>query len=54
MDTEDGLAVENEDQFWTELQQISSTKCETHEAIDDVLRSYLHISASVKGSSQVW
>jgi len=49
MDIEDDLAVESEEQFWIKLQEISSTECDSHEAIDDVLRSYLDISASVKG-----
>lgn len=38
LDMED---VENEDQFWEEIEDISSTPCRTHDRIDDTLRTWI-------------
>ncbi|KAH9862299.1 hypothetical protein IAQ61_010502 [Plenodomus lingam] len=40
--------LENEQQFWDELDDIVSTRCQAHEAIDNALRSYLNVTTSYK------
>ncbi|PVH96611.1 hypothetical protein DM02DRAFT_659089 [Periconia macrospinosa] len=40
--------LENETQFWDELDDIVSTRCQEHEFIDNALRSYLEITTSYK------
>jgi len=47
METENGsYSVEDEQHFWTQLHDLIRTKCDTHEAIDDVLRSYLGFTST--------
>ncbi|KIV99827.1 uncharacterized protein PV09_08497 [Verruconis gallopava] len=41
MDFEVSYDLETADQFWDELEDIVSSSCSTHEAIDNSLRSYL-------------
>ncbi|KAL9625082.1 MAG: hypothetical protein Q9160_000811 [Pyrenula sp. 1 TL-2023] len=41
-------SFENEQQFWLELDDLLSAPCETHESIDNTLRSYLNLTTSVK------
>ncbi|KAF2177402.1 hypothetical protein K469DRAFT_677402 [Zopfia rhizophila CBS 207.26] len=40
--------LENEQQFWDELDDIVSTRCHEHELIDNALRSYLNVTTSYK------
>jgi len=47
METENGsYSVEDEQHFWTQLHDLVTTKCDSHEAIDDVLRSYLGFTST--------
>lgn len=41
MESEDKHEVNTTDDFWTQIESVLSTPCETHDNIDDVLRSYL-------------
>ncbi|RFU31995.1 hypothetical protein B7463_g4361, partial [Scytalidium lignicola] len=41
-------SLDNEQQFWDELEDIVSTKCTSHELIDNTLRSYLHFTTHFK------
>ncbi|KAF2641511.1 hypothetical protein P280DRAFT_469126 [Massarina eburnea CBS 473.64] len=41
-------SLENETQFWDELDDIVSTRCQEHEIIDNALRSYLNVTTSYK------
>ncbi|RDW67893.1 hypothetical protein BP6252_09289 [Coleophoma cylindrospora] len=41
-------SLDNEEQFWEELHDIVSTKCPTHQLIDNTLRSYLHFTTNFK------
>ncbi|KAF2198578.1 hypothetical protein GQ43DRAFT_474424 [Delitschia confertaspora ATCC 74209] len=38
--------LENEQQFWAEIDDISSTRCSEHELIDNALRAYLNVTTS--------
>ncbi|KAL8797546.1 MAG: hypothetical protein Q9195_000363 [Heterodermia aff. obscurata] len=49
MEFEVSYTLENEQQFWDELDDIVSAHCETHELIDNTLRSYLHFTTNYKG-----
>ncbi|KAF1843926.1 uncharacterized protein K460DRAFT_316860 [Cucurbitaria berberidis CBS 394.84] len=40
--------LENEQQFWDELDDIVSTRCQEHEIIDNSLRSFLNVTTSYK------
>ncbi|KAF2868930.1 hypothetical protein BDV95DRAFT_106933 [Massariosphaeria phaeospora] len=40
--------LENEQQFWDELDDIVSTPCQEHEMIDNALRSYLNVTTNYK------
>ncbi|KAF2704161.1 hypothetical protein K504DRAFT_462743 [Pleomassaria siparia CBS 279.74] len=40
--------LENEQQFWDELDDIVSTRCHEHEAIDNSLRSYLNVTTNYR------
>ncbi|KAI9052513.1 hypothetical protein LZ554_003857 [Drepanopeziza brunnea f. sp. 'monogermtubi'] len=41
-------SLENEQQFWDEIEDIVSAKCESHQLIDNALRSFLHFTAKFK------
>ncbi|KAF2122045.1 hypothetical protein BDV96DRAFT_482519 [Lophiotrema nucula] len=41
-------SLENEQQFWDELDDIVSTRCQEHEQIDNSLRSYLNVTTNYK------
>ncbi|KAI4290113.1 MAG: hypothetical protein L6R35_000601 [Caloplaca aegaea] len=41
--------LDNEQQFWDELDDIVSAQCQTHGFIDDALRSYITFVTSYKG-----
>ncbi|GFG27342.1 protein dip1 [Aspergillus udagawae] len=43
------VSLENEQQFWDELQEIVSTPCSTEDLIDNALRSYLSLATKYKG-----
>ncbi|KAL9042285.1 MAG: hypothetical protein Q9214_003829, partial [Letrouitia sp. 1 TL-2023] len=49
MDFEVSYTLDNEQQFWDELDEIVSANCEKHSLIDDALRSYLTFTANYKG-----
>ncbi|KAH8592242.1 hypothetical protein B0O99DRAFT_597291 [Bisporella sp. PMI_857] len=40
--------LENEEQFWSELDDIVSANCPSHELIDNALRSYLHFTTKFR------
>ncbi|KAH8726637.1 hypothetical protein GQ44DRAFT_613418 [Phaeosphaeriaceae sp. PMI808] len=40
--------LENEQQFWDEIDDIASTRCQEHEIIDECLRSFLNVTTSYK------
>jgi len=40
--------LDNEQQFWDELDEIVSVQCPTHQSIDNALRSYLHFTTNFK------
>ncbi|ORY09738.1 hypothetical protein BCR34DRAFT_602601 [Clohesyomyces aquaticus] len=40
--------LENEEQFWAELDDIVSTRCHEHELIDNALRSFLNVTTNYK------
>ncbi|KAF7182209.1 hypothetical protein CNMCM7691_001688 [Aspergillus felis] len=42
------VSLENEQQFWDELQEIVSTPCSTEDLIDNALRSYLSLATKYK------
>ncbi|TKA49880.1 hypothetical protein B0A49_11257 [Cryomyces minteri] len=48
MEFEVSYSLENEQQFWDELDDITRAHCDTHEAIDNTLRSYLSFTANFK------
>ena len=39
----------NDDARWIELDDIVSTRCQTHETIDNALRSYLSFTTKYRG-----
>jgi len=41
-------SLDNEQQFWDELDDIVSAKCHSHQLIDSALRSYLHFTTNFK------
>lgn len=41
--------LDNEQQFWDELEEIVSAPCQSHELIDNALRSYLNFVTNYKG-----
>ncbi|KAH7395731.1 hypothetical protein BKA64DRAFT_734106 [Cadophora sp. MPI-SDFR-AT-0126] len=41
-------SLENEQQFWDELEDIVSAKCPSHQLIDNALRSFLHFTTKFK------
>ncbi|PNP37179.1 hypothetical protein TGAM01_v209276 [Trichoderma gamsii] len=42
------LSVEEEDELWTELDKCVSEHCESHESIDDALRSWLSLTTQLR------
>ncbi|KAL2356178.1 hypothetical protein BJ546DRAFT_592987 [Cryomyces antarcticus] len=48
LEFEVSYSLENEQQFWDELDDITRAHCDTHEAIDNTLRSYLSFTANFK------
>ncbi|KAJ4388020.1 pre-rRNA processing [Gnomoniopsis smithogilvyi] len=42
------VSVETEEQFWDELREILSRTCDSHDTIDDSLRSWLHLVSSCR------
>ncbi|KAE8356891.1 hypothetical protein BDV28DRAFT_126365 [Aspergillus coremiiformis] len=42
------VSLENERQFWDEIQEIVSTPCSSEDRIDNALRSYLNLAAKYK------
>ncbi|MCJ1471515.1 hypothetical protein MMC13_000155 [Lambiella insularis] len=49
MEFEVSYSLDNEQQFWDELEDIVSVHCDTHELIDNALRAYLSFTANYKG-----
>ncbi|KAL9603651.1 MAG: hypothetical protein Q9219_000970 [cf. Caloplaca sp. 3 TL-2023] len=49
MEFEVSYDLDNEQQFWDELDDIVSAQCQTHGLIDDALRSYLTFIANYRG-----
>ncbi|KAL8742410.1 MAG: hypothetical protein Q9190_005106 [Brigantiaea leucoxantha] len=49
MEFEVSYTLDDEQQFWDELDDIVSATCETHGLIDDALRSYLTFTTNYKG-----
>ncbi|OCK99682.1 uncharacterized protein K441DRAFT_157431 [Cenococcum geophilum 1.58] len=48
MEFEVSYSLDNEQQFWDELDDIVSASCQTHELIDNALRSYLSFTTKFK------
>ncbi|KAH7063705.1 hypothetical protein B0J12DRAFT_643800 [Macrophomina phaseolina] len=46
MEFEVSYSLDNADQFWEELDDILSARCDSHEAIDNTLRRYLSFAAN--------
>ncbi|GES61054.1 protein dip1 [Aspergillus terreus] len=44
------VSLENEQQFWDELQEIVSAPCSSEDLIDNALRSYLNLATKYKGA----
>lgn len=52
MEPSASCSLDNEDQFWAELDAILAAPCDdSHAAIDNVLRSYLSLATSYKDAS---
>ncbi|MCJ1256324.1 hypothetical protein MMC24_004145 [Lignoscripta atroalba] len=49
MEFEVSYSLDNEQQFWDELDEILSTHCQSHALIDNALRSYLSFTTDFKG-----
>ncbi|KAK0516881.1 hypothetical protein JMJ35_000036 [Cladonia borealis] len=49
MEFEVSYTLDNEQQFWDELDDIVSAQCQSHELIDNTLRSYLTFTTNYKG-----
>ncbi|KAL8928557.1 MAG: hypothetical protein Q9208_001791 [Pyrenodesmia sp. 3 TL-2023] len=49
MEFEVSYQLDNEQQFWDELDDIVSAQCQTHGLIDDALRSYITFVTTYKG-----
>ncbi|CAD6571718.1 MAG: hypothetical protein ASARMPREDX12_004663 [Alectoria sarmentosa] len=49
MEFDVSYTLDNEQQFWDELEEIVSAQCQSHELIDNALRSYLTFVTSYKG-----
>ncbi|CAF9907485.1 hypothetical protein IMSHALPRED_005543 [Imshaugia aleurites] len=49
MEFEVSYTLDNEQQFWDELEEIVSIQCQSHELIDNALRSYLNFVTNYKG-----
>ncbi|KAG9249144.1 hypothetical protein BJ878DRAFT_450793 [Calycina marina] len=47
-DFEVHYSLENEEEFWSELNDIVCAKCPSHEAIDNALRNYLYFTTKFK------
>lgn len=43
------VSLENEQQFWDEIQEIVSALCSSEDLIDNALRSYLNLATKYKG-----
>nr|KMM64705.1 hypothetical protein CPAG_01057 [Coccidioides posadasii RMSCC 3488] len=48
MELEVSHSLENEDQFWDELHRVVDAQCDSHAAIDNVLRAYLELTTRYK------
>lgn len=48
MEFEVSYSLENEQQFWDELDEIVSTQCDSEDRIDNALRSYLNFTTKYK------
>ncbi|KAI9676920.1 MAG: hypothetical protein M1817_006759 [Caeruleum heppii] len=48
MEFEVSYSLDDEQQFWDELDDIVSQRCETHELIDNALRSYLQFTSNFR------
>ncbi|KAI9850749.1 MAG: hypothetical protein M1838_005160 [Thelocarpon superellum] len=48
MEFEVSYSLENEQQFWAELDDIVSATCPSHALIDNALRSYLHFTSNYR------
>ncbi|MCJ1435446.1 hypothetical protein MMC27_004819 [Xylographa pallens] len=48
MEFEISYSLDNEQQFWDELEEIVSANCKTHELIDNTLRAYLSFTTNYK------
>lgn len=44
------VSLENEQQFWDEIQDIVSSPCSSEDHIDNALRSYLGLATKYKGN----
>ncbi|ROV90696.1 hypothetical protein VSDG_08336 [Cytospora chrysosperma] len=42
------VSVETEEQFWDELREIVSARCDSHEDIDNILRSWLYLVSTCR------
>ncbi|QDS71375.1 hypothetical protein FKW77_002657 [Venturia effusa] len=49
MDFEVSYNLDSAEQFWLELEDILSAQCQSHESIDNALRSYLAFTTNFKG-----
>ncbi|OAP65419.1 hypothetical protein AYL99_01391 [Fonsecaea erecta] len=49
MEHEVSYNFEDEDQFWTALEETVSRECTTHDSIDDTLRSYIELIGQSRG-----
>ncbi|KAL9118609.1 MAG: hypothetical protein Q9187_004842 [Circinaria calcarea] len=49
MEFEVSYSLDNEQQFWDELDEIVSAHCQSHELIDNALRSYLSFTTNYRG-----
>ncbi|KIW75296.1 hypothetical protein Z517_12070 [Fonsecaea pedrosoi CBS 271.37] len=49
MEHEVSYNFEDEDQFWTALEETISRECTTHDSIDDTLRSYIELIGFCRG-----
>ncbi|KAF2459596.1 hypothetical protein BDY21DRAFT_317723 [Lineolata rhizophorae] len=48
MELDVSYSLENEQQFWDELEDIVTKKCDSHEVIDNALRTYLHFTTNFR------
>jgi hypothetical protein len=53
MEFEVSYSLDNEQQFWEELEDILAQHADTHEEIDNILRGYLSFTGKFKGMRDV-